>query len=100
VDDHVLRPYATKLADAEAELAPRITEELLREVTALVPDLWLEGEPGFDSPQALRDAYVDILLPRAGKPRDWLPDLDVRGRRPDTSARRGENRPGWLGGAP
>lgn len=98
VDDHVLTPYASRLADAEAELAPQITEGLLREVTGLVPDLWLEGEPGFATPQDVRDAYVGILLPRAGKPRDWLPDLDVSGRRPDTSVRRGENRPGWLGG--
>ena len=98
VGDHVLTPYATRLEDAEAELAPKITEGLLREVTGLVPDRWLDGEPGFASPGALRDAYVEILLPRAGKPRDWLPDLDVSGHGPDTSARRGENRPGWLGG--
>ncbi|CNF84526.1 Uncharacterised protein [Mycobacterium tuberculosis] len=98
VDDHVLTPYATGLEAAEAELAPKLTEGLLREVTGLVPDRWLEGEPGFAGPQALRDAYVDVLLTRAGKPRDWLPELDVSGRAPDTSARRGENRPGWLGG--
>ncbi|MEU8340258.1 HipA family kinase [Spirillospora sp. NPDC048832] len=98
VDDHVLTPYASRLEAAEAELAPKITEGLLREVIALVPDRWLEGEPGFAGPEALRDAYAGILLPRAGKPRDWLPDLDVSGRAPHTSARRGENRPGWLGG--
>jgi hypothetical protein len=98
VDDHVLTPFATRLEEAEAELAPKITEALLREVTGLVPDPWLENEPGFAGPQELRDAYVDVLLPRAGKPRDWLPDLDVSGHRPDTAARRGENRPGWLGG--
>ncbi|WP_301175974.1 HipA family kinase [Actinomadura geliboluensis] len=98
VDDHVLTPYASRLEAAEAAFAPKITEGLLREVVALVPDRWLEGEPGFAGPEALRDTYVEILLPRAGKPRDWLPDLDVSGRAPDTSARRGENRPGWLGG--
>src|SRR5690606_1531161 len=59
VDDHVMKPFASKLAEAEAALAPKITEELLREVTALVPDHWLENEPGFDGPQAVRDAYVD-----------------------------------------
>lgn len=99
VDDHVLTPYATRLEEAEAELAPKITEGLLREVAGLVPDRWLEGEPGFAGPQALRDAYLDILLPRVGKPREWLPDLDVSAHRPDISARRGQNRPGWLGGA-
>ncbi|WP_410050014.1 HipA family kinase [Actinomadura sp. CNU-125] len=98
VDDHVLTRYATRLEAAEAELAPRVTEGVLREVTSLVPDEWLEREPGFAGPQAVRDAYVDVLLPRAGKPREWLPDLEVGGRRPDTGTRRGGNRPDWLGG--
>src|SRR6202020_2597588 len=35
--EHVLRDRATRLAGAHAELAPRITEALLEEVTALVP---------------------------------------------------------------
>ncbi|GAA2574870.1 hypothetical protein GCM10010411_03650 [Actinomadura fulvescens] len=98
VDDHVLTPFSRDLPAAEAELAPKITEDLLREVTALVPDRWLENEPGFAGPQAVRDAYVDILLNRVGKPRDWLPSLDLTAARPDTHTRRGEKRPGWLGG--
>ncbi len=98
VDDHVLTPFADDLPGAEAELAPKITEALLREITALVPDTWLENEPGFASPDDVRDAYVDILLKRVAEPRVWLPDLDVSARRPHTGARRGENRPGWLGG--
>ncbi|WP_067461647.1 HipA family kinase [Actinomadura macra] len=98
LDDHVLTPYATQLEAAEAELAPKITESLLREVTGLVPDRWLEGEPGFADPGALREGYLDILLPRAGKPRDWLPDLNIADRAPRPGTRRGENRPGWLGG--
>ncbi|MFC7732674.1 HipA family kinase [Actinomadura keratinilytica] len=98
VDDHVLTPYATALADAEAELAPRITEALLREVLGLVPDRWLDGDPHFDGADAARDAYVELLLARAAEPRDWLPELDVAHRRPDTGTRRGEKRPSWLGG--
>jgi hypothetical protein len=98
VDDHVLTPFADDLPAAEGELAPKITRSLLREVTALVPDRWLENEPGFDGPEAVREAYVDILAARVDKPRDWLPDLDVSGHRPDTASRRGEKRPGWLGG--
>ena len=35
--EHVLRDRATRLAEAHVELAPRITEALLKEVTALVP---------------------------------------------------------------
>ncbi|MCD0448478.1 aminotransferase class I and II [Actinocorallia sp. API 0066] len=73
VDDHVFKPWAKDLKGAEAQLLPRITEELLREVVALVPDRWLDGEPGFADAGAVRDAYVAQLLARAADPRAWLP---------------------------
>jgi hypothetical protein len=63
--DHALAPFRPDIAAAAAELAPRVTEELLSEVVADVPDEWLAGEPGFDSADALRRAYVEALLPRA-----------------------------------
>ncbi|WP_067183248.1 HipA family kinase [Microtetraspora niveoalba] len=72
-NDHVLAPYATEMDAADAELAPRVTRDLLDKVTALVPDEWLEDEPGFDGPQAVRDGYVEHLLARVAAPRDWLP---------------------------
>lgn len=39
--------------------------ELLTEVVADVPDEWLTDEPGFDGPDAVRRAYVEVLLERA-----------------------------------
>jgi hypothetical protein len=72
VDDHVFKPYAKDLAGAEAVLRPQVTEALLREVTELVPDLWLTDEPGFDGPDAVRNAYVDQLMARVANPRAWL----------------------------
>ncbi|MEW2633891.1 HipA family kinase [Streptomyces sp. NPDC048389] len=63
--DHALAPFAPDMAAAAAELAPQVTEELLTEVVADVPDEWLAGEPGFDSADALRRSYVAALLPRA-----------------------------------
>ncbi|MFF4740859.1 HipA family kinase [Streptomyces sp. NPDC001262] len=63
--DHVLASFGPDIAAAAAELAPRVTEELLTAVAADVPDEWLEGEPGFDGPDAVRRAYVEVLLERA-----------------------------------
>ncbi|MFE3037338.1 HipA family kinase [Streptomyces canus] len=63
--DHVLKPFAPDLATAAAELAPRVTEDLLAEVTAEIPDAWLADEPGFDTPDELRRAYARPLLLRA-----------------------------------
>ncbi|NRQ37959.1 aminotransferase class I and II [Nonomuraea sp. NN258] len=70
--DHVLAPFATDVSGAGAELSAQITRELLESVTAAVPDEWLDGEPGFDSAQDVRQAYVDHLLRRAREPHDWL----------------------------
>ncbi|GAA3783338.1 hypothetical protein GCM10022403_017380 [Streptomyces coacervatus] len=63
--DHALARFRPELARAAAELAPRVTEELLAEVTAEIPDAWLADEPGFDTPDDLRRAYARPLLARA-----------------------------------
>ncbi len=55
--EHVLRERATELAEAHALLAPRITEPLLQQVTALVPPEWF-GDRG-------AEAYVEQLSQRA-----------------------------------
>jgi hypothetical protein len=73
--DHVLAKYADDLPGADAALAPSVTDELLREVLALVPDEWLEDEPGFDSAGAVRDAYAGYLRTRLAGPRDWYPQV-------------------------
>ncbi|WP_411113939.1 HipA family kinase [Streptomyces sp. 029-5] len=87
--DHVLASFGPDIASAAAELAPLVTEELLTEVAADVPDEWLVDEPGFDSTDALRRAYVEPLLARAGTIHERLV-LDA----PTTN---GPSRaPGWL----
>lgn len=63
--EHALAPFAPDVRAAAAELAPRVTEELLAEVTAEIPEAWLDGEPGFGTPDELRRAYARPLLARA-----------------------------------
>ncbi|KUO18037.1 HipA family kinase [Streptomyces dysideae] len=65
IADHVLRPFGPDVAAAAAELAPLVTEELLAEVTAEIPDTWLADEAGFDTPDELRRAYARPLIARA-----------------------------------
>jgi hypothetical protein len=55
--EHVLRDRATALGAAHAALAPQVTENLLAEVTALVPPEWF-GDHG-------AVAYAEHLLQRA-----------------------------------
>jgi hypothetical protein len=71
--DHVLAGYRAGLPAMDAELAPRVTEALLEEVVADVPDAWLEPVPGADTADAVRRAYVEFLTARVGGGRPWLP---------------------------
>ncbi|MFD9790161.1 HipA family kinase [Streptomyces sp. NPDC059070] len=87
--DHALAPYGPDVASAAAELAPLVTEELLTEVTALVPDEWLVDEPGFGSTDELRRAYVAPLLARAAGIHERI---TVGARTED----RPSQAPGWL----
>ena len=101
LSNHALGGYRPDVAHADAELAPLVGEELLREVVALVPDEWLADEPGFGSPAELREAYVGHLAARAGDSTAWLPDgFATPEQRREAEARRAAaslaGRPAWL----
>jgi hypothetical protein len=74
VSDHVLSRYLDRVAQADAELAPRVCEGLLREVVELVPEDWIEPVPGAGA-DAIRSAYVEFLLARVSGDRSWLPEV-------------------------
>ena len=68
--DHVLGGFAGGIPAADADLAPRVTDDLLDEVLALVPDAgWLEP----DDPGATREAYRAYLRARLADRSVWLP---------------------------
>jgi hypothetical protein len=80
--DHVLLPYASSIAAADARLAPRIDRELLEGIVAAIPDAWLLGGAGtMDGPERHRRAYVDYLMTRLESPRPFVEDAD-RARHP------------------
>ncbi|MGZ4353479.1 MAG: HipA family kinase [Gaiellaceae bacterium] len=68
IRDHVLLPYASSVAAADERLAPRVTAELLVEVAAAIPAVWLDGE----DPQM----YVDYLARRLEAPRGFAEEAD------------------------
>ncbi|MEU0331834.1 HipA family kinase [Streptomyces sp. NPDC006193] len=70
---HALGHYGPDVRAADAELAPRVTEELLRSIVAEVPDAWLAADAGPAAPDDVRDAYVDYLLARVRRSSEWLP---------------------------
>jgi hypothetical protein len=74
--DHVLLPFAGAIAETDAALAPELPDEVLRGIVDLVPEEWLQGEPGFPNTAALRAAYVGFLSRRLEEPRGWVGDLE------------------------
>lgn len=89
--DHALARFSPDIATAAAELAPLVTEDLLTAAAADVPDEWLVDEPGFDTTDQLRRAYVEALLPRAATVRERI----VLG---EPTRSRASQAPGWLTG--
>ena len=73
--DHALASFAPDVAAAATELAPLVTEELLADVTAQIPDAWLLDEPGFATADDLRQAYARPLLARAADIHDRIQGL-------------------------
>ncbi|MFI1047621.1 HipA family kinase [Streptomyces griseoruber] len=98
---HALGHYGPDVRAADAELAPRVTRELLRDIVAEVPDAWLLGEEGFATPDDIRTAYVDYLHARVEASAAWLPtDFPAReelaAEEALRAARTQQGRPGWL----
>lgn len=64
IRDHVLLPFATRLAEVDDALAALLTDAEIERIVALVPDSWLVDEPFFDGPEAYRQGYIDYLKRR------------------------------------
>ncbi|TQF02990.1 hypothetical protein E6W39_12875 [Kitasatospora acidiphila] len=100
MSNHALGGYSPDVAGADRELAGRVTEQLVREVVALVPGEWLELED-FASLDAVREAYVRHLVARVAASDRWLPrefasEEQLRAAEAAARARSQAGRPAWL----
>lgn len=73
VKHHVLLPRASSILEADAALAPLVTEAVLAAIVAQIPDAWLTAEP---TPDAMRRGYIDHLLARATGPRAFAQEAE------------------------
>lgn len=71
IKEHVLLPFANRLEEADAEMAPRLTADALRQIVGLIPVAWLV-DPAFASPEEQRTAYLDYLVARARGARPFV----------------------------
>ncbi|MET0290401.1 MAG: HipA family kinase [Pseudoxanthomonas sp.] len=64
IRDHVLLPFATQIAQIDAGMAQGLTDGVIEDIVAAVPESWLQGEPAFADVAAHRRAYIDYLKRR------------------------------------
>ncbi len=64
IKDHVLLPQAFLLQDVDEECRKLLSEEKIREVVNALPEDWLMWEGSDESPEEIREAYVQFLLLR------------------------------------
>ena len=64
VKDHVLLPWATQLAEADAAFRVLLNEDRIRSIVSLIPDEWLTGEPSAGTPAGIREVYTQFLTTR------------------------------------
>ncbi|MEW2614741.1 HipA family kinase [Streptomyces sp. NPDC047880] len=98
---HALGHHGPDVRAADAELAPRVTEELLRRILAEVPDAWLADEPGFATADEVRAAYVTYLHARVRASAAWLPTdfpsrEELAAEEALRAAKNQQGRPAWL----
>lgn len=81
IKDHVLLPRAASIAEADARLAPHLTEEVVHDVLAAIPDaLLMDAPPGrtppFETAESNRQAYVDYFRTRLAAPRSFAEEAE------------------------
>lgn len=76
IRDHVLLPFASSIAEADARLAPMLDRATLVSLAAAIPDDWLRAEDGLPDADAHRRAYVDYLTTRLEAPRAFVEEAE------------------------
>ena len=71
IKDHVLLPFAGELDDVDGVLAARLTQTVIENIVARIPDAWLTDAP-FATSDVHRRAYVEYLVRRLESPRAFV----------------------------
>lgn len=65
---HVLLPWATEIGEADTLLRPLLTDNVLSEILAQIPDTWLLPDAGGSDPAQKRAAYLAYFQNRLSGP--------------------------------
>jgi hypothetical protein len=102
ISDHALSGCGPLIAEADADLAGLVTDEVLEAAVADVPDDWLPAEPGLERPELVRRAHVRQLKRRLAERESWLAAMREALLQPGLPVRKptGAGRPHWLTRSP
>ncbi|WP_336513871.1 HipA family kinase [Pollutibacter soli] len=64
IKDHVLLPWATELEQADHFFKNLVSEKMISDIVASIPDAWLKETVFDESPDDIRTAYFDFLTER------------------------------------
>lgn len=64
IKDHVLLKWAKKLDEADVMLKPILTDDVIKSITALVPDEWLLADSWDETADERRQVYTNFLIER------------------------------------
>jgi len=64
IKDHVLLKLASELADVDARMTSRLTDEDFADIVRLIPDSWIPDDPGFAGKTSQREAYLNFFTRR------------------------------------
>jgi hypothetical protein len=79
VKDHVLLPQADQLTEVDALFTKILTDDVITQITSLIPDEWLASQDAFQTPQEYRDAYARFLSLRVKNSQQFVKHAeDVR----------------------
>ncbi|HUR75230.1 MAG TPA: HipA family kinase [Sporichthya sp.] len=95
IGEHALVRFTPDVRAAAEQCAPLITDALLQETAAAVPEVWLSTEED-RAPEELRGAYVSRLRARLELMSEWLPALERAAAAGPVASVPGANRPDWL----
>ncbi len=76
IGDHVLLPFASSVAEADARLAPLIARQVLEDLVAQIPTAWLPDDVLGGDAEAQRRAYIAYLARRLEAPRPFVEDAE------------------------
>ena len=66
----MLLPWAEALDEADETFRPLLTDERIRYIVSLIPEVWLEWEAG--SAEANRKVYEQFLINRVAHSRNFV----------------------------